>query len=700
MKRSNKVRTFLYNLAFILLIVYFISLVTNRHDMSSRGSSLAHGDATALHRYLSAQKSMSHTSPSRVLRDGSLRSNLGRPSVGESGSTGLNRFLSLHRDRRNPSELSDLQAGRVGSLHAPMQSSGIESVLRRPMHVDDDDDVSVYQRALVGELTGIQVAKFVTFQLNKVAAATKEICLSLDCMREGCHPFIFYHRVRPFLSGWKDNPILPKGVVYQGVSEEPKQFFGGSAAQSSLIPFLDIGLGLSHTSTKSHDFLSKMREYMPRSHRQFLEYLQTVSCIRSFVQELMPSDHILDVEGKFKVSDPPTTPSAAISVTKPIDTMNQISQPKSPVASSPKATDITSVDDDNNTNSNINNNSSGNSSLRRSRNPHRSSLSAIRASMGIDTSTIKNKVEDDAVAALTRGDSEMIDNDRGELLFSPSQLVLTNLDAKYPSKSDAITKTSISDPQHQHDQEYISKKQLAKRLVDENVWLELRDTYNDCVSNLQRFRSGHINLVAEYIIAQQKNGVVKGALESSAGGKGTGGTDLMKFLKPIRDNCENSLIRTVPAGSEQGPSQLVAESTLDLSRVSEEDEMSVRSAILSRAHSRATTSKLPDVSTTAVEKAIGWRHDDEKLFATPYVKDSAAGDDIDIFHGTNSDFSSNNFIAAVSATAGEPAGISQANDTNESNKSTYLSPPPMSEVSQKDSRSYSDRSLGELWRPS
>ena len=26
-------------------------------------------------------------------------------------------------------------------------------------------------------------------------------------------------------------------------------------------------------------------------------------------------------------------------------------------------------------------------------------------------------------------------------------------------------------------------------------------------------------------------------LEGSAGGKGTGGTDLMKFLKPIRDNC-------------------------------------------------------------------------------------------------------------------------------------------------------------------
>ena len=46
-----------------------------------------------------------------------------------------------------------------------------------------------------------------------------------------------------------------------------------------------------------------------------------------------------------------------------------------------------------------------------------------------------------------------------------------------------------------------------------------------------------MSIVAEYIIAQQKKGVNKENLEGSAGGKGTGGTDLMSFLKPIRDNC-------------------------------------------------------------------------------------------------------------------------------------------------------------------
>ena len=49
------------------------------------------------------------------------------------------------------------------------------------------------------------------------------MCDSLGAMREGCHPFIFYHRVRPFLSAWKHNPTLPNGVIYEGVSNERQQ---------------------------------------------------------------------------------------------------------------------------------------------------------------------------------------------------------------------------------------------------------------------------------------------------------------------------------------------------------------------------------------------------------------------------------------------------------------------------------------------
>jgi hypothetical protein len=81
-------------------------------------------------------------------------------------------------------------------------------------------------------------------------------------------------------------------------------------------------------------------------------------------------------------------------------------------------------------------------------------------------------------------------------------------------------------------------------VTNEAVWLELRDSYDACVRALQAFRTGHISIVADYIVAQQTKGVKKDKLEGSAGGKGTGGTDLMQFLKPIRDNCRESLLKS------------------------------------------------------------------------------------------------------------------------------------------------------------
>ena len=285
----------------------------------------------------------------------------------------------------------------------------------------DEEDESPYDKALIGELTISRVTIYVTEQLKRVAESIKDICTSLSNMREGCHPFIFYHRVRPFLSGWRDNPTLIDGVIYKGVMNDTRQkYYGGSAAQSSLLPFLDIALGISHDSIKSKDFLLAMRDYMIKSHKEFLEYIETIACIRPFVLE------------------------------------------------------------------------------------------------------------------------NIGDNAR-----------------------------------------------LPKSLKD-----ELRSAYDNCVSNLQSFRTGHISLVAEYILAQQKRGDGQ-KLEGSAGGKGTGGTDLMNFLKPIRDVCGNSLI--VPASKK------------------ENDESS---------------DKLETKLATETVKETANDEDN-----SPYLKDNGAFEDIDLFRG-------------------------------------------------------------------
>ncbi|CAM9626638.1 unnamed protein product [Laminaria digitata] len=109
---------------------------------------------------------------------------------------------------------------------------------------------------------------------------------ALSRMPVGCHPLIFYQRVRPFLSGWKANPTLPDGVLYEGVSSRRQQYYGGSAAQSTLFPALDAALDVSHSMHSSNAFLLEMRNYMPPGHRRLLEHLSDPACpsIRSFVQ--------------------------------------------------------------------------------------------------------------------------------------------------------------------------------------------------------------------------------------------------------------------------------------------------------------------------------------------------------------------------------------------------------------------------------
>ncbi|CAM9374165.1 unnamed protein product, partial [Ectocarpus fasciculatus] len=239
------------------------------------------------------------------------------------------------------------------------------------------------------DLSDLQFIKLVdntTLVLLKIAEVIASMTESMSHMREGCDPYIFFHRVRPFLAGWKRNPAVPNGVRYlgvknvfggeqdtlsslkskviPGVEQFPyQQFSGGSAAQSTLLPFFDILLGVDHSehdaSPASNSFLRSMRAFMPRGHRAFLEHIEDCASLRPFIL----------AEG----------------------------------------TETNSVD-------------------------------------------------------------------------------------------------------------------------------KLLSQYDECLKNMAAFRGSHMKLVAEYIIAQQKNGTPsKNTIGATAGGKGTGGTDLMKFLRPIRE---------------------------------------------------------------------------------------------------------------------------------------------------------------------
>jgi indoleamine 2,3-dioxygenase len=76
----------------------------------------------------------------------------------------------------------------------------------------------------------------------------------------------------------------------------------------------------------------------------------------------------------------------------------------------------------------------------------------------------------------------------------------------------------------------------------------VRTAYDDCVYALSLFRERHIGIVKVYIVAQAEDRVDESGLEGAAGGggQGTGGSDPISFLKPLRDQTAASLSVITP----------------------------------------------------------------------------------------------------------------------------------------------------------
>jgi indoleamine 2,3-dioxygenase len=129
-------------------------------------------------------------------------------------------------------------------------------------------------------------AEDLTAALSEMATALEGMGATLARMPERCDPYIYFHRVRPYLYGWKDHPALPEGLVYQGVEEHgnrPQKFRGETGAQSTIIPALDAVLGISHATDPLRTFLLDMRQYMPPQHREMLEQLERNATVRPYV---------------------------------------------------------------------------------------------------------------------------------------------------------------------------------------------------------------------------------------------------------------------------------------------------------------------------------------------------------------------------------------------------------------------------------
>uniref|UniRef100_A0A3B4Y3H2 Indoleamine 2,3-dioxygenase 2-like n=1 Tax=Seriola lalandi dorsalis TaxID=1841481 RepID=A0A3B4Y3H2_SERLL len=125
-------------------------------------------------------------------------------------------------------------------------------------------------------------------------------------------PTAFHGTLRIFVSGWRDNPMLPNGLLYEGVSTEPMFLSGGSAAQSSAIQCFDALLSIQHDDETGKDafpstsdpqkmfpgkaviylFFLKVffLDYMPPAHCQLIETLSARPSLRDLILSCSSSD--------------------------------------------------------------------------------------------------------------------------------------------------------------------------------------------------------------------------------------------------------------------------------------------------------------------------------------------------------------------------------------------------------------------------
>ncbi len=156
------------------------------------------------------------------------------------------------------------------------------------VHIEIEAKAGVALAAIPALLDAVDKkdAKGITAGLKAVLAAWENINPVFDRMIDKCDPYIYYNRVRPYIHGWKGNPAMPEGLVYEGVDKykgQPQSFRGQTGSQSSIVPVMDALMGIGHENDPLREYLDELHAYRPPKHRLFIEAVAARSKIRDFV---------------------------------------------------------------------------------------------------------------------------------------------------------------------------------------------------------------------------------------------------------------------------------------------------------------------------------------------------------------------------------------------------------------------------------
>lgn len=128
------------------------------------------------------------------------------------------------------------------------------------------DILNTFIKILVDQENNLLNSAKMEKYLEKTVENMNAINNILMRMKENCNPDIFYNVLRPYLSGWDVN-----GIIYEGVSDEPMKYVGGSAAQSSLFQVIDCAFNINHKD----EYFERIKEYMPNKHKNFINFVKS-----------------------------------------------------------------------------------------------------------------------------------------------------------------------------------------------------------------------------------------------------------------------------------------------------------------------------------------------------------------------------------------------------------------------------------------
>lgn len=226
------------------------------------------------HAYVWGEKTVPQKIPAVLAKPWSeLAKQLYRHPILSYASYALNNWQKI--DKSRPIEL-----GNIALLQYFL--GGIDEAWFILVHVDIEAKAMPAMKSCMPLIKAIQKnAPEIAYQLlETIQESLEKINIALERMPEHCDPYIYYHRVRPYIHGWKNHPAIPEGLIYEGVEYyggKPQQFRGETGAQSGIIPVLDALFGIGHSEDELQVYLREMREYMPLHHREFLQAVESYS---------------------------------------------------------------------------------------------------------------------------------------------------------------------------------------------------------------------------------------------------------------------------------------------------------------------------------------------------------------------------------------------------------------------------------------